>query len=660
MVLLLVTALAVATLGVVEIRTNTLSIDGALNAQVPLNLLEQGRYATSYRWTRDFDHRVTTGPTVLLPVWLCFEMLGPTTTVAQLPNLVFLVLLMVAAASWAHRHAGPWAALAAVVLLLSTPRLLDFGLRLYGEVPALAFLLGAALLLDRLESGAASSTATAFAVGLLLGSALVTKALMMLSVPGFAVAALLGWRDGPRLGWRHWCAAGCGLALPIAAFETAKAATLGIGGFRAWWEAYGGRAAMQAVPGGMADTPGVVDKARWHLAQLGAFLHVGSAMALVLVALPLLVVAGCLAVDLLRGRGRRVGMSVIALSCTVGSVFFWWLVLTPTSRAWYRRVFDGVLLAEILAAVVAGWAVARLAAAWRRRGTDPAPSPLGVALAGCVLLVLVPLMAATGVRNLARLEVRTRPSEERLGMERVAARIDRLPADARLYGYGWFEAPELTFAARRPALDLTELPVDDHGRWLDDAYLVADPFLVQKRPETLQRILDEVEAEQVIVTGGFGLWRILRVPPYPPLPEVPEGEPLPSMFRAMDDARLATGVLWRGHGGRWIRRLSAYMLERDGRGCVEAELEIPSWSGEGAQVEVVVDGRVASREVMGPGRRLVVAEVPPGIAAEGHVPVELRLYRGERSPTDFSLHGTSQGAVLDHIGFVDCRGPGDG
>jgi len=56
--------------------TSAISFDGAMNAQVPLNLIKNFKYATSFDTIKEFDQIIQTGIPVLLPVAIFFKLFG--------------------------------------------------------------------------------------------------------------------------------------------------------------------------------------------------------------------------------------------------------------------------------------------------------------------------------------------------------------------------------------------------------------------------------------------------------------------------------------------------------------------------------------------------------------------------------------------------------
>ena len=127
------------------------SFDGAMNLQIPLNVVEYGRYATSYNGFEDFGRVVKTGAPLLLPIALFFSLFGISSFTALLPGAIYLFALGVVIYMLVKELTGnKWVGLFSVLILLLTPQLFNFGMRVYGEIPTLFFIFLGLLLLLRI------------------------------------------------------------------------------------------------------------------------------------------------------------------------------------------------------------------------------------------------------------------------------------------------------------------------------------------------------------------------------------------------------------------------------------------------------------------------------------------------------------------------------
>ncbi|UNK70131.1 hypothetical protein [Microbacterium sp. H1-D42] len=173
--------------------------DEAFNLTVPLNLLAGLGYssdgALSGSTITPFDPRISTGPTVLLPVAAVLALGVDPVLGARMVPLAFWALLLAGLALLGIRTVGRWGALVAAAVPLAFN---GFGsispiqgpADLLGEIPAAALLVWALIALPR----------RAWLAGLLVGLAVQAKLIVLLALPAFAVAL---WVLAPGRGWQR-------------------------------------------------------------------------------------------------------------------------------------------------------------------------------------------------------------------------------------------------------------------------------------------------------------------------------------------------------------------------------------------------------------------------------------------------------------------------
>lgn len=213
---------------------NRLWEDEAFNLTVPLNLLAGLGYTSdgtlSGSELTPFDPRISTGPTVLLPIAAVLATGADPVIGARLVPLLYWGLLLAGLWILGLRLAGRWAGLAAVAApLVFDPTRGDSPIQgpadILGEIPAAALLVWALVVLPRRR----------WLAGLLVGLAIQTKLIALLALPAFAVAL---WALAPGRGWRRLGTTARRAWLPLllagaptALFELAALLQLGVPGF---------------------------------------------------------------------------------------------------------------------------------------------------------------------------------------------------------------------------------------------------------------------------------------------------------------------------------------------------------------------------------------------------------------------------------------------
>ena len=122
--------------GAVYTLTGYVGFDEAFNLQMPANLARHGEYATTYQGGQPFDPVITTGPTVLLPIALSFDVFGVGIVQARWIVFLFWLTFVVLLSAMAYRLGGWLSMLLVLIWSAFLPFSLDFGLKVMGEIPA--------------------------------------------------------------------------------------------------------------------------------------------------------------------------------------------------------------------------------------------------------------------------------------------------------------------------------------------------------------------------------------------------------------------------------------------------------------------------------------------------------------------------------------------
>lgn len=433
---------AAALLAVVIGRALTLppTFDGAMNLQVAWNVAEGNGYTRTYAERAPFPREVqTNGPYVMVAAAV-YRAFGMGIVQSQLPNLLFLLLLAGAAFRVARTASGrPLEGLLAVGMVLATPGLLKFGLRGYGEIPALALAMAALAVYP--WSGATPRWRLACAAAL-LGATVTTKTVMLVCVAPFGlVMALHALTRNTSIASRAGSAA-ClvlGFLAPLVAWEAYRLASLGGStAYHAWWGMEYASISREAGVDAAAAKPRVIDKLAHHMRSLSGFLRLTPPLTAAWLLTPFLLA------PLIPRKNGPARWIVAALLAAAAAYFAWWLLLTPTEKAWHRRIFNGMILVNIAWVVVGAACAAALSSTAFRHRAGRAAMVLGLCF-GAAFLVQTRLHDALKPVDLEPIH-------------RAVKLLGQLPADGRLYAAGWSSAPQISLLARRPLLDINDAP----------------------------------------------------------------------------------------------------------------------------------------------------------------------------------------------------------
>ena len=212
--------LVISILGIIMINNLRILFDEGFNLQVPIELLNNGKYQTFYDGAKLFNPLISTGPTVLIPISLVFKGLGVGIVQARIVNLLYFIGTIVLIILFSKNGFSKYQGWFTLFLFLSVPEIFTFGVTVLGEIPSIFFLLLAAWFFEKKRN---------IICGLFLGMAVLTKFILILSIA--PVVIMLGldiWKQ--RQSWlksvKFYALVLLSSAIPIAAWEATKLITL--------------------------------------------------------------------------------------------------------------------------------------------------------------------------------------------------------------------------------------------------------------------------------------------------------------------------------------------------------------------------------------------------------------------------------------------------
>ena len=463
------------------------SFDGALNLNVAASVAAGHGYGFRYDSVFAFPAQ-TDGPFVL-PAALLFRLFGIGLVTAQLVSLAYLIgFALVVMALLRRMGAAPWRAGAASLACLLTPGMGDYAVGGYGEIPMLTWLLAGYLAAGRQRFGLA---------GLLLGLAAITKTVALLCVAPSALICTLFVATGPegrRL--RVLAALAGGLLAPVLGWELFRMASVGgPAAWERWWALQLGQVGQQSGADELAGPAAALAKLHLHLGLLSDQVAVPAVLLSCWLVVPWLLALGRLAARR-TPRDRALPLCLLLVCSTLYAV--WWLLVTPTDMAWLRRILPGLLLQTCLVAALAQ--VPGSARPWRWPAT-------------LVLLVLLVLPGETMMlRHGVQVSPRPPASGERHRTDRLVDRLRALPADAVIFGVGWWQAPLFALLSGRTImnLDLWDAARIDA---LPHKYFVVDPAAADLAGSRLAQVWRTATLAPLLHDPDMALYRLVAIDP---------------------------------------------------------------------------------------------------------------------------------------------------
>lgn len=448
-------------LGWVTARAITLapSFDGAMNLQVSWSLAQGEGYRRTYADRPAFPREVQTNAPFTVPAAAVYKVFGMGRAQSQAVSLLYLYALLGIAAFLVARRFGILAGGFAALMVLATPGLAFEGLKAYGEVPSLAWVLAGLCLLP-VDGQARWKPGLLLLAGACFGLALATKTVIAICVGAFGlcmVAALLADRGEP---WprRLWLAIlpGIGLLLPLLAVEAWRFASLGdLAAWQGWWleqwSSISAQTGTRSAPTTIAD---LARKGSVHLDALARMHGLTPGLTLAWLALPYPLAA----VALWQSREVRRHLPLLALLLAILVYFGWWLLLTPDNKLWHRRILSGGLMLNLAWVYVAALLVQQGRRLRSFRWAGPAVTATALFCGYFGFARLLPVLTGPGAST---------------DYMRAVEVVSALPPDAAIFGLGWNSAPQISLLAGRPFRDFNDFIPTDADR-KQPAYLVLD------------------------------------------------------------------------------------------------------------------------------------------------------------------------------------------
>ncbi|MEM5364807.1 hypothetical protein V4C53_02035 [Paraburkholderia azotifigens] len=585
------------------------SFDGAMNLRTAASFLRGEGYGFYY--DRFFPFPAQTDGPFILPTALAFWIGGITPFTGQLVNLLYIAAFIVLAVALLRRvHVPLWLALFTTMACVSTPGFVENSMNGYGEVPMLTWFFGGLLVLLSGRGGFSVSPARLFWTGFLFGTAYLTKVVALVCVgPALLVLFCVIVSQPGRL-WRLFTL-GAGLIFPVICWEIFRLVEIGtVRGYLSWWRFQLGQ--VRAQSGARSNEPGerLLSKGAHHLAMLSDMTGV-SVMLLGLAIVVPIVLGLALAFD--RQRSPALRLALFMLSGVTGLYFLWWIFISPTAMTWLRRIIDGLLLLQCLTAVA-------LAAIWARPAGRSELSPSKGGLSSRLMLVaFVPVLIGqlTLIRNGQTFTRPPQVADYQLDTYRLADVVRKLPADATIFGAGWWQAPAVALFSGRNFSNF------EHWRAsridaVGDKYFIADMYTIGISRPTIDKVLDLAQHQQLVKMQGGELYKLGAVKPY--LPFAPEDSDVTRLSSGFD---LSSGdyPARRGFFPReedrlaWAGLDAAVMLKRDAQTALDMRVEVPP------DLRSQQNGHDAILHVTSPGCVDASVDLVPGGTQSIHVPL---------------------------------------
>lgn len=427
---------------------------------------------------------------------------------------------------------------------------------------------------------------------------------------------------------------------PVIAVETWRFFSLGDAtSYIHWWKTELPAVGRQAgLIEGHGDTTHLANKISTHLQLLGEMYHLHQ-VALVAWLLGPLVLGGAL---VLRNGVRRDQLPFLLPMIAATLYFVWWIAVTPTQKAWHRRILDGSLLLNYSWAYISIWCLqtsARRTMAWRYASLLPVLAVIGASAYFLVSAARTELSEPTNTRRII-----------------AAADVVRsLPRDSIVTGIGWNSAPTISLLSQRPFLDFNNLV---YSRLPDrkGLYVVAEKNMPQSK---LDRVLTTYRHSPLLDSpDGVRIYRILLASPAIE-PSALAGAPY-SIDLSAGDSRYIAGFYPADSGSRWMPPDVFVILNHPRNGTLGIDMFIPKieiYDRDNIALRVSInDCEVGVYGIQRKGMHKVRLKVPDNCMASEGTAVRVRLSANAVIDSAITIDDRALFAKASMVGFVDERG----
>lgn len=474
--------------------TNVFSFDGAMDVQAAQNLEKNFSYATSYQG-KVFDPQTEIGMPVMLPVAILFSIFGKSFAAGLMVNAIYLILLAFAILYYLKKclKLNNALVLLAFLMLYATHLLFVFGFGLYGEIPALFYLVVVLIFLHKHNDTAMPKFL--FWAGVFLGLGYLTKTVILICVPALLFAVIFDFvvkrrltlrnRPGLKRFFQEYVMLPAGFLVPVFVFELYKLISLGFPAYFRWWNDYFTTILNRAgVTYGYSEPNGVFARFLARLNLLSSFVGINKEIIIFLLVLVLFVFFAILTYGIYcflkkqePGKSQKILFSndLLVLITVTLSYYGWWLLIVPENTVWERYILNGYILLEICLVLI----VSLLAKYGKKLvlRTKQVPYILyGMIMFGYIGLLVVG--SAFNIIQYGNYYISFRDTAEKIAYLQAGQMICNLPTDAEIFGYDWWQAPVVEFTSGRTFDNLfTNVQMINPGP-LNEKYFVVDFILM--------------------------------------------------------------------------------------------------------------------------------------------------------------------------------------
>jgi len=419
--------------------------DEAYNLQVPLTLLKDGKYDTIYH-VRSFDSltTITTGPTVIIPIFWVFKLMGVGVVRARLVNYLFVIGLIALLWDQFVKKYNRIIGIALLLILFSIPQ---FGMMLsvLGEIPAIFFIFFGVVIWER------ELPRSQYVGILVMGIAVLTKLyflLVLLPLLAFITIRTFQTKKKVKEYFSETLIAAFLFLLPWVLGELIKFIALGFGMYRAYLAELIEFASSQQIDFGNLLTTQIAYTPFDKFEAFSKGLFPGFPVWIAMILLTGIIITSVPRIN----QDIREGQVVYSLSFLIFVTYLIWFMFLD-SAAWWRHISPF----SILFLYVLGDFIYRLVNSFER----PLPKYLSV-LGLCMMFgfLIFPFV-------IDQYKYTQSFSERLIAQREFADEVNTyLDKGYKIGVHGWWQAPEIAFLTGGAKFAQFRCEDEHHGKYL--------------------------------------------------------------------------------------------------------------------------------------------------------------------------------------------------
>lgn len=480
--------------------TSVPSFDGAMNAQVARNLLEHGRYATDYGWLQDFNKNIQTGWPLLGLLTILYYFLGVTAFASMLAGSIYLIAFGVLIFFIFKKLSNHFYITLSLILIILTPSFWKYGNGLNGEIATLFWaLLAATLLYQGTQSGSRKFYVLS---GLSLSLALMTKTVILIFIAPLFLLLFLDLLFYKKIASKNILILFIAGISPLLCFEIYKFIVFdSVTDYLNWWSPQLHAILNQAgVSTKLPDTADRWAKMIEHIGIFAKLINLPIPFTYFFLGLFPFAAGLYLKERVTPGKITARDYFFILIIVTTLAYFIWWIFITPTARAWPRRILDGLILLLLSYVFLLSFFLTK-AFFEKNLIASFVPFSIFVALSGYTTFNFNYLPLPSFNKSAHLLEV-----------EAITGFINQSSPSAEFNGFGWWQAPVVSLLSR-PFGDLFKKNYQLDHYFKDEVYLVIDKYLYQARPDRVSWLLNQLDTQLVRQSGEHFLYKVNAILP---------------------------------------------------------------------------------------------------------------------------------------------------